>query len=88
MYFYYTANILISNVLTKNISIYFKTIAESRYNAITEIKKLRNLLPIIALLNEPSDEAKAVSAGCNGVIMKPVDTHFFYDTINNYLNME
>lgn len=46
-------------------------------------------IPIIAVTSYamPSDDIKAMNAGCNGYIPKPINTRTFVDTINSYLNV-
>jgi CheY-like chemotaxis protein len=58
------------------------------YEITSEIKKIRNEIPIIALtafsINEVRD--KCLKAGCEDVIAKPVEINAFISKLNHYLN--
>ena len=44
-------------------------------------------IPVVALTSYAmqGDEEKAISAGCNGYIAKPIDTRNFLDILTGYL---
>jgi CheY-like chemotaxis protein len=45
-------------------------------------------IPIVALTSYAmqGDEEKAMEAGCNGYIPKPIDTRHFLETIDRFIN--
>ncbi len=57
------------------------------YEATKEIKKLRPDLPIIAqtAYSTPEEKAKAMSAGCDDFISKPISNEIFTKIINKYV---
>jgi len=60
----------------------------SGYEATKKIKSINKGLPIIAqtahFLND--EKKKAIKAGCNGYISKPIDTDELYSIFNKFLN--
>lgn len=60
------------------------------YEATINIRKLNSTIPIIAITAYAmeEDEIKAMKAGCNHYLSKPVSKQSLYDTILNYLAVE
>lgn len=58
------------------------------YEATQEIKKFRPNLKIIAqtAYSMPEDEEKAIRAGCDAYISKPLQKDLFFGLLNKYLN--
>ncbi len=56
------------------------------YEATTEIKKFRPNMPIIAqtAYSTPEEKAKALTAGCDDFISKPISKEIFSKVINKY----
>ena len=64
-------------------------------DGLTATRQLRNLpetmdIPIVAVSGYamPEDIKKALDAGCNGYIIKPVDTKTFVNSISKYFRAE
>ena len=56
---------------------------------IKEDPELRNI-PVVALTAcaMPEDEKKAIDAGCNGYISKPIETRTFLDKVSSFLDCD
>ena len=59
------------------------------YEATKEIRKFNSDVPIIAQTAYTSigDREKAIAAGCNEFISKPINKELFSSVINNFLNI-
>jgi len=57
------------------------------YDATKEIKQLNPNIPIIAqtAYSTRDDKEKAIKAGCNDFISKPIDKEILLNVIDNYL---
>ena len=57
------------------------------YKATKELRKLNSNIPIIAqtAYSTKADKEKAISAGCNDFISKPIDIETLFKTIESYL---
>ncbi|MBN2524279.1 MAG: PAS domain S-box protein, partial [Bacteroidales bacterium] len=59
------------------------------YTATKQIKKLHPEIPVIAqtAYSSPLDRKKAIEAGCDDIIIKPIDSRLLIELISKHLNL-
>ena len=79
LYKRYTPNIIIMDINMPNMN---------GYEATTEIRKISETVPIIAVTAYAyaSDEARIMESGFNGYLSKPIDAHKLRDEIVSTIN--